>query len=78
MINQIKRSIDDGIQLVQQFSENSTELKKIEVIAQQMVSCFQNGNKIIICGNGGSEFTEENIAERLKQHFASKITFFRN
>ena len=48
MINQIKRSIDDGIKLVQQFSENSSELDKIQVFAQQIVSCFQSGNKLII------------------------------
>ena len=69
MINQIKRSIDDGIQLVQQFSENSTELKKIEVIAQQMVSCFQNGNKIIICGNGGSACDAMHFSEEFTGRF---------
>lgn len=69
MINQIKRSIDDGIKLVQQFSENSSELEKIEIVSQRIVSCFQNGNKIIICGNGGSACDAMHFAEEFTGRF---------
>ena len=27
---------------------------EVEAAAQQMIACYQNGGKLLVCGNGGS------------------------
>lgn len=48
--NRIKESIDVKSQLL----SNTLLLAQIEETVNQIVSVFQNGNKLLLCGNGGS------------------------
>jgi len=41
------------------------EQKKIEALAHDLVACLQRGNKILICGNGGSAADSQHFAAEL-------------
>lgn len=40
-----------------------------EVIAKKMIDCFENGGKVLICGNGGSSAEAQHFAAELVGHF---------
>jgi D-sedoheptulose 7-phosphate isomerase len=42
---------------------------EIEKAAQLMISCYEKGNKILICGNGGSAADSEHIVGELMKGF---------
>ncbi len=70
MRNKINRSIANSIAAVNQL--NSPQgLKFIEGVAAALATCFQNGGKVIIAGNGGSLCDANHFAEELTGLFRS-------
>jgi phosphoheptose isomerase len=45
---------------------------KINEAAERLVRCYQNGNKVLICGNGGSSSDSDHIAGELPKGFEQK------
>jgi D-sedoheptulose 7-phosphate isomerase len=41
------------------------QLAQVEGVAQTLISCLQNGGKILTCGNGGSAAEAQHFAEEL-------------
>lgn len=45
---------------------------KIEEAAERLIRCYQNGNKVLICGNGGSSSDSDHIAGELLKGFEQR------
>jgi D-sedoheptulose 7-phosphate isomerase len=45
---------------------------KIHEAAERLIRCYQNGNKVLICGNGGSSSDSDHIAGELLKGFEQK------
>lgn len=42
---------------------------EVEAAAQQMIACYQNGGKLLVCGNGGSASDSLHIVGELMKGF---------
>jgi D-sedoheptulose 7-phosphate isomerase len=71
MRESILQSVDDAIRaaLVLKTPES---LRFIQACAEQIAHCYQNGNKILIAGNGGSLCDAMHFAEELTGQFRGK------
>jgi len=61
--------IDEHIELIKSIRNDSGLLSKIAKIAGVLMRCFNNGNKLLICGNGGSAADSQHIAAELVNRF---------
>ena len=64
-----KKILDELIRRYPQL-ENISE--KINEAAERLIRCYQNGNKLLICGNGGSCSDSDHIAGELLKGFEQK------
>jgi D-sedoheptulose 7-phosphate isomerase len=64
-----KKFLDELIRRYPQL-ENISE--KINEAAERLIRCYQNGNKLLICGNGGSCSDSDHIAGELLKGFEQK------
>uniref|UniRef100_UPI0040479C28 D-sedoheptulose-7-phosphate isomerase n=1 Tax=Algoriphagus sp. TaxID=1872435 RepID=UPI0040479C28 len=68
MENQIIReSITEHIEVIRLIDDQL--ILKIEEVAKVIVQCFKRGNKILICGNGGSAGDAQHISAELVGRF---------
>ncbi len=72
MFEEIKNSYEDALSLMQIVCNDESVLKETVEVARAIARCFQNGNKVLIFGNGGSctdamHFAEE-LTGRYRQH----------
>ena len=67
MINTIKSIIEDSIQTKKLVSEQLTE--HIQKSAELIINSLKNGNKLLICGNGGSAADSQHFAAELCGRF---------
>jgi len=56
-------SFKNAIELMSAFYANKDNLSKMALLSTDMAETFQNGNKILICGNGGSACDAMHFAE---------------
>ena len=68
----IKRYINDSTRTKQKIIENDKLLQQVEGVAETIVNCYKNGNKVLIAGNGGSACDSEHIAGELLKSFLKK------
>ncbi|MCP5469202.1 MAG: SIS domain-containing protein [Chlamydiales bacterium] len=71
MKKRVCAAIDDGIAALKQLKEPSG-LNFIESVAQSLAHCFQEGNKLLVAGNGGSLCDAAHFAEELTGFFRHK------
>ncbi|MDP1881235.1 MAG: SIS domain-containing protein [Parachlamydiaceae bacterium] len=64
MKNNLLNGINNSIQALEQLKKPS-HLLFMEEVAHVMASCFENGNKVILAGNGGSLCDANHFAEEL-------------
>ena len=57
--NKISKIFDESITIV---SKSKNLEKSIQQVVDKIISCFENGNKIIIFGNGGSAADSQHFA----------------
>ena len=69
-----KKSITLGVQDIDHLIERRPELsccrEGITLACEAMLSCFQSGNQVLLCGNGGSAADCEHIAGELVKRFS--------
>lgn len=65
----IKQSIRESIAVKQAILANDTLLSAIELAAQLLSTTFQQGGKVLFCGNGGSAADAQHIAAELSGRF---------
>ncbi len=63
LLSSIRKALFDSAEILSQFAQHQTILEKIEQISFLMAECFEAGNKILICGNGGSACDAMHFAE---------------
>jgi len=67
----IIQSVDDAIRATS-ILKTEESLTFIEKVADLIAKCFQNGNKLLIAGNGGSLCDAMHFAEELTGQFRTK------
>jgi D-sedoheptulose 7-phosphate isomerase len=63
----IEAELDQHRRILEQTVQQSAVL--IDDIAMRLVACFQQGNKILLCGNGGSAADAQHVAGELVNRF---------
>jgi len=64
--SRISRELKDSSRVIAQTAKLSQSLEKI---AEELVSCYRRGNKILTFGNGGSACDAQNFADELVGRF---------
>jgi D-sedoheptulose 7-phosphate isomerase len=65
----IQQSFKASIAVKSAILADATFLEKIEKSAQMMIETYQNGGKILFCGNGGSAADAQHLAAELSGRF---------
>ena len=60
--NLIRRNINDSIKVKQELLQNDAIMLDITKVAELIVETFNNGNKLLFCGNGGSAADAQHLA----------------
>ena len=69
MIDRIKEAINQSIDLKKAILEDETLLLAIHIVAVKMTDCFENGGKVLFCGNGGSAADAQHLAAEFSGRF---------
>lgn len=64
-MNNIKIQFTEALQILESFLNNPENLKNIETAGQLLVNSFNQGGKVMSCGNGGSMCDAMHFAEEL-------------
>jgi D-sedoheptulose 7-phosphate isomerase len=59
-------------ELIRRYPQLANISEKINEAAERLLRCYQNGNKLLICGNGGSSSDSDHIAGELLKGFEQK------
>lgn len=62
-------SYKEELELLKEFIVNEEKEKKTEQISKDLSDVFKNGNKVLICGNGGSNCDALHFAEEFTGKF---------
>jgi D-sedoheptulose 7-phosphate isomerase len=71
MRDEIVQAVDDAVRAVRFLSEEES-VAFIEQISEWIAECFENGNKLLIAGNGGSLCDAMHFAEEMTGVFREK------
>ena len=69
MIDRVKEAIKQSIDLKEAILEDEILLLAIDFVAVKMTYCFENGGKILFCGNGGSAADAQHLAAEFSGRF---------
>lgn len=69
MIDEIRQKIKESIDTKTRFLEQVEDIENIEKAVEMVVKCFKGGNKVLICGNGGSAADAQHISGELVDRF---------
>ncbi|MBN8838562.1 MAG: D-sedoheptulose 7-phosphate isomerase [Sphingobacteriia bacterium] len=69
MSEKIKQIISSSIEVKQQLLNDEGMLSKLETVVNVITKAFQNGNKVLFCGNGGSAADAQHLAAEFSGRF---------
>jgi len=69
MQSHIKDALNQSHKALVSLMENQTAIENIEKAAELLVNCFENGGRVVSCGNGGSMCDAMHFAEELSGKF---------
>jgi D-sedoheptulose 7-phosphate isomerase len=69
MQQKIKNIIQASIATKQHILSDASLLQRIEELSAAIVKAFKNGNKVLLCGNGGSAADAQHIAAEFSGRF---------
>lgn len=69
MTEKIKSIVSASIETKQQILNNDEFIKKIETAVDVIVHAFQQGKKVLFCGNGGSAADAQHLAAEFSGRF---------
>jgi len=69
MFNELKNSYQTAAKNFTDFADNENNIQKTELVSRFIAGTFQEGNKVLICGNGGSLTDAMHFAEELTGRF---------
>lgn len=61
----IKENIREGLESKQQLLEDESLLSTVEEVAKKCIEAYKNGNKLLVCGNGGSASDAQHMVGEL-------------
>lgn len=65
----IKKAITDTITTKQKLLESPEFFGFIDQVSEEMIAAFKNGNKVLLCGNGGSAADAQHLAAEFSGRF---------
>lgn len=65
----ITNRIKDSIDLKTKILNNNSLIEIINKAAEQIITCYKNGGKVLFCGNGGSAADAQHLAAELSGRF---------
>ena len=68
-MNEIKNILTSAIDLNKLVLQNDTLLGQIKVASEVLFQCFESGNKVMFCGNGGSAADAQHLAAEFSGRF---------
>ena len=68
-MNEIKSIINSAIGLNKLVLQNDTLLSQIKIVSEVLTQCFESGNKVLFCGNGGSAADAQHLAAEFSGRF---------
>lgn len=69
MNRKIERALIDHTENMAEFASNKINIETIEQVSKTISEVFKNGNKVLVCGNGGSSADAMHFAEELTGKF---------
>ncbi len=70
MNDSIRKSIADHLAVAQ--AVQATMVEQIAVVGERLIAVLENGNKILLCGNGGSAADAQHIAAEMTGRYLAK------
>jgi len=68
-LNEIKRIFNDSIDVKKEIVADARLLSIIDEVAVIVTQCFEQGGKVLLCGNGGSASDAQHIAAEFTGRF---------
>lgn len=65
----IESRIHDNIAIKQLMLKDKNFLNTIKEVSASIIACFRNGNKLLLCGNGGSAADAQHLAAEFSGRF---------
>lgn len=69
MKSKIKSIIQSSIDLKTSVLNNQELIETVQNIVDQIIHCYENGGKVLFCGNGGSAADAQHLAAELSGRF---------
>lgn len=69
MVDFIKTKIKNAIDLKNILLQDDNILQKLDAVVNEVTKCYQNGGKVLWCGNGGSAADSQHLAAELSGRF---------
>ena len=69
MNERIRRAISGSLEVKKAILQDDKLLQKIGAVAEEIVSAFKGGKKVLFCGNGGSAADAQHLAAELSGRF---------
>ena len=62
MKNIIKNNLNESVEINRKMLDDNTLIESVQLATQTIISRFENGYKLLLCGNGGSAADAQHIA----------------
>jgi len=69
MESKIKSIIQSSVNLKHKVLDNAELIETVQNVVDQIVHCYENGGKVLFCGNGGSAADAQHLAAELSGRF---------
>ena len=69
MVETVKKNIQESINLKTELLNDEVILNNSSVIAEKIIECYNRGNKVFFCGNGGSFADAQHLSAELSGRF---------
>jgi len=69
MVEMVKKNIQESIRLKTELLGNKEIINNSNMIAEKIIECYKNGNKVYFCGNGGSFADAQHLSAELSGRF---------
>ena len=69
MVNKILKNIEDSILIKNDIINNKVLHEKLSKICNLLIECYEKGNKVYFCGNGGSFSDAQHLSAELNGRF---------
>ena len=69
MVEMVIKNIQESIRLKTELLDNEEIINNSNRIAEKIIECYKNGNKVYFCGNGGSFADAQHLSAELSGRF---------